>query len=213
MIHSRKPPRDQLIVLFVSLSCLIGFLLLAFLKSSLTATDMAVNSWSVSIRAGSLTLMSGVISYGFDTTVLLPVTVLIAAYLFYRGHRMYAVLFAGAMGGIALLATVVKALVQSARPLNGLIRESGFSFPSGHVTSTVVFFGLLTYFAWQHWKATYAKALSSVLFVVVESLVGFSRVYLNVHWLSDVLAGTLLGALWLVFMIFLFRYSAMNSQS
>lgn len=207
----RNPFRDQSTVLFVSLLFFIGFLLVAFFKSSFTTTDIDVNSWSVSIRMSLLTWIAEVISYGFDTTVLLSMSLLMAAYFFYRGYRKNALLLVGAMGGIAAIVTIVKMMVHSARPLNGFMQETGFSFPSGHVTSTVVLFGLLTYFVWQRWKASNAKTLSSVFFVIIEFLVGFSRVYLNVHWLSDVLGGYLLGAFWLTFAVFLFRYSALNS--
>jgi len=196
--------RGQWIVLFVSLLSLIGFLFVVFLKSGFTAADIAVNSWSVSIRMGSLTLMAETISYGFDTIVLLPLSLLIATYFFYEGYRKYALLFVGSMGGVAALVTIVKLLVQSPRPWNGVMEEKWFSFPSGHVTSTVVFFGLIIYFVWQHWKYSNAKILSGLFFVVMEFLIGFSRVYLNVHWLSDILGGYLLGLFWLTFSIFLF---------
>lgn len=115
------------------------------MKSFFTAADAGVNSWAVSIHSSSFTLVAGIIAYGFDTVVLLVASVLMAAYLFYRSYGKSALLFVGAMGGIAAIVTVVKALVHSERPLDSVIHEAGFSFPSGHVTCTVVFFGLLTF--------------------------------------------------------------------
>jgi len=202
----RKSFRDQKRILSVSLLCLIGFWFVALLKSFFTAADIEVNSWAVSIHSSSFTLVAGIIAYGFDTVVLLVASLLVAAYLFYRGYGKSALLLVGAMGGIAAIVTVVKALVHSERPLDSVIQESGFSFPSGHVTSTVVFFGLLTFFVWQRWKGPMARTFSVVFYVVLEFLVGFSRVYLNVHWLSDVLGGYLLGVFWFAFVVFLFRY-------
>ena len=208
----RSPFRSQLMVLFVSSVSLMGFLLVAFQKSSLTTIDNDVNSWSASVHTGLFTWVAEMIAYGFDTAVLLVASLLVAAYFFYKGYRKNALLLVGGMGGIAAIVTIVKTLVHSVRPLNGVIQETGFSFPSGHVTSTVVFFGLLTFFVWQRWKASNARTLSSVFYVVMEFLVGFSRVYLNVHWLSDVLGGYLLGAFWLAFVIFLFRYSCRTAE-
>jgi undecaprenyl-diphosphatase len=119
----------------------------------------------------------------------------------------YAALLLAAMAGITLLVETVKTLIQSQRPINGIVVETGYSFPSGHVTGTMVFLGLLTYFAWQRWKNPRTKTLITPLYIATESLVGFSRVYLNVHWLSDILGGYLLGLFWLTFTIFLYQYS------
>lgn len=208
----RKSFRDQKRILFVSLLCLIGFLFVAFLKSGFTAVDSNVNSWSGSVHTGLFTFVAEIISFGFGTAVLLVSSLLVAAYLFYNGYRWNAFLLVGAMGGIAVIVAVVKALVHSVRPLDGVIQESGFSFPSGHVTSTVVFFGLLTFFVWPRWKGSLARTFSVVFYVVLEFLVGFSRVYLNVHWLSDVLGGYLLGVFWFGFVVFLFRFSENDSS-
>jgi undecaprenyl-diphosphatase len=79
--------------------------------------------------------------------------------------------------------------------------EAGNSFPSGHVTSAVVLFGLLAFFAWQTWKSARIKVVSGSLVAVLVSFVGFTRIYLNVHWLTDVLAGYLLGTAWLTFCV------------
>jgi len=110
------------------------------------------------------------------------------------------------MGAITMIVEATKDIIHSPRPTNGIVPETGFSFPSGHVTSTMVFFGILTYLAWQQWKSAKAKALTATLYITVEALVGFSRVYLNVHWLSDILGGYLLGTFWFTLAIFLSKY-------
>ena len=110
------------------------------------------------------------------------------------------------MGGDALIVSFVKGLVQSPRPLNGLVVDSGFSFPSGHTAGSIVFCGSLAFFAWQHWKSTRARASIGTGFVAVTSVVGFSRIYLNVHWFSDVLGAVMLGVFWLAFAILVFQF-------
>jgi undecaprenyl-diphosphatase len=110
------------------------------------------------------------------------------------------------MGGDALLVTITKTLIQSPRPLNGLVYDTGFSFPSGHVTASVVFCGLLTYFAWQHWKSLRAKTVSGALATAMVSIVAFDRIYLNVHWFSDVLGACFFGLFWLTFALWAFGY-------
>jgi len=84
--------------------------------------------------------------------------------------------------------------------------ETGFSFPSGHVTSSIVLFGLFAYFVFQRSKSSNRKTLSSTFSLVIAFLVGFDRLYLDVHWLSNVLGGYLLGVFWLMFSIFVFQF-------
>ena len=114
----------------------------------------------------------------------------------------------GAMAGDVLLVQTCKTLIASPRPLNEILAETGYSFPSGHVTGRVVFFGVLTYFAWSHWSSIKVKVLTGGLYVGIATVVGFDRIYLNVHWLSDVVGSVFLGAFWLLFCIMALRYLA-----
>jgi len=197
--------KNQWKTLLVSSVSLILFLMVVFFKESFSTVDANVNSWSASIQSAPLNLAAIIISYGFDTTSLLAVSFLIAAYLLYKHHKKDVLLLAVGMIGDAFLITAIKSLAHSARPLNGIISEQGFSFPSGHVVSAVVLFGLLAYFAWEHRKSKKMKIFSSLIFLMIAFAVGFDRIYLNVHWLSDVLGGYLLGIFWLTFSIFLFQ--------
>ncbi|MCW4045980.1 MAG: phosphatase PAP2 family protein [Candidatus Bathyarchaeota archaeon] len=201
-----RQPRGQRITLAVSLLSLIGFLLLAFSLSNFSAVNAGVNSWAVTIQADWFTPVAVAISVVFDTYSLLLISLAMAVLLFYKNCRKQSVLLLGAMGGDALLVAASKALVYSSRPANELIAETGNSFPSGHVTGIIVFAGVLTYFAWQVWRSSKAKAASSVFYVAITVAVGFDRIYLNVHWFSDVLGGLLLGTFWLTFSILVFQY-------
>ena len=197
--------RNQRIVLFILSLSLICFLLIAFLRSSFSAVDADVNSWAVSIQSTGFTQIAKIIHYGFGTTALSIITLLIAVYLLYKRYRNDALLLVGVMLGDFVIVAILKRLIHSARPLNGILQETGFSFPSGHATAAVVFLGLLTYLIWQHFKSRNVKILSGVLFVLLSLLVGFSRIYLNVHWLSDVVGAYSLGIFWLTFSIVAFR--------
>jgi undecaprenyl-diphosphatase len=209
----KKSLKNRRTIIFISSLSLICFLLITFLKSSFAAVDANVNSWSASIQSASFTQIAEMINYSFDTTSLLAVSILIAAYLFYKNHKNDALLLAVAMLGNAVIVTIVKLLVHSPRPLNGIITEQGLSFPSGHVMSAMVLFGLLTYFAWKHWKSSRAKILSILLFTAVALVVGFDRIYLNVHWFSDVLGAYSLGVFWLTFSILVFQHLGRIAKS
>lgn len=104
-----------------------------------------------------------------------------------------------ALGGTAGSDHAIKQFVQRPRPFNGhgFIAETGFSFPSGHAAGSMVFFGLgacllLHLLPPRHHRSVVAAAVALV------TIVGFSRVLLQAHYLSDVLAGYALGAFWLV---------------
>jgi len=180
-------------------------LLIAFLRSSFSTVDANVNSWAVSIQSTAFTQIAKLIHYGFDTIALFIITLLVAVYLLYKHYRNDALLLVGVMLGDFLIVAILKRLVHSARPLNGIIQETGFSFPSGHAMAAVVLLGLLTYFIWQHFKSRNVKILSGVLFILISLVVGFSRIYLNVHWLSDVVGAYALGIFWGTFSIVAFR--------
>ncbi|MBT0159642.1 phosphatase PAP2 family protein [Candidatus Bathyarchaeota archaeon A05DMB-2] len=199
-------PRNQRITLIVSLLALIGFLLLAFSLSSFSAVNAGVKSWAVTIQANWFTPVAVAVSIVFDTYSLLLFSLAMATLLFYKKYIKQSVLLLGAMSGDALLVATSKALVYSPRPAKELIAETGNSFPSGHVTGIIVFAGLLTYFAWQVWRSSKAKTASGMFYVAITVVVGFDRIYLNVHWFSDVLGGLLLGTFWLTFSILVFQF-------
>jgi undecaprenyl-diphosphatase len=174
--------------------------------------DLQTNSWAASIQIDSFTAIAVVIAFIFDTTSLLVLSLTFAVYLFYRNYGKYCALLLAAMGGDALIVSIAKTVVHSARPLNGLVYDTSFSFPSGHTTASIVFCGLLAYLTWQHWKSPKAKTTSIALSITIISIVSFDRIYLNVHWFSDVLGGCLLGIFWLAFILWVFRYVEKNQE-
>lgn len=130
----------------------------------------------------------------------LGVVVLVVGLLARRACRSWLplLILVLALAGVVVLTDVVKPLVGRLRPATGpLVSGGGFAFPSGHATQSVAVYGALAYLlaGWVHtWRSKvglWTIALALVL------LVGFSRVYLGVHWTTDVLGGYALGAVWL----------------
>lgn len=95
---------------------------------------------------------------------------------------------------------VLKAIVQRPRPDGFRLAEaSGFSFPSGHSMVAMAFFGLLIWFVWRYEKDNIRRVLLVIALCAIIAMIGISRVYLGVHYASDVLAGFCLSLIWLVF--------------
>lgn len=205
----KSPLKSNRLTLLISLLFLASSLFLALFRNSFAIVDADVNFWAASIQTDAFTGVANGISIAFDTTALLVFSLVVAAVLFAKHYRRDSVLLLGAVAGDAVIVAVFKTVIMSPRPSNELLLDS---FPSGHVTGSVVFFGVLTYFVWKHWASVKVKMTTGGLYVAITALVGFDRVYLNVHWFSDVVGGCLIGVFWLAFSIWIFPYLMSNPR-
>jgi membrane-associated phospholipid phosphatase len=97
-----------------------------------------------------------------------------------------------------VLMLLLKQLFQRKRPLSPLLKAAkGLSFPSGHAIMAVTFYGLLIYILQHTIDPNWLRTTSTILIIMLIFLIGFSRVYLRVHYASDVLGGFIIGSLWL----------------
>lgn len=99
--------------------------------------------------------------------------------------------------GSTIFTFVTKLLFQRARPIDILLLESTYSFPSGHATVTVALYGFLAYIAIRFSERFAVQVRIVMMTILVTVLIGLSRIVLNEHYLSDVLGGYLVGTLWL----------------
>jgi membrane-associated phospholipid phosphatase len=98
-----------------------------------------------------------------------------------------------------VLMILLKQLFQRKRPLSPLLKAAkGLSFPSGHAIMAVTFYGLLIYILQHTITTDILKWSVTILVIALIILIGFSRVYLRVHYASDVAAGFVIGLLWLL---------------
>jgi membrane-associated phospholipid phosphatase len=123
----------------------------------------------------------------------------VTAIFLYRRRYVALVAFWLTQAGVGLSTRYGKTLISRERPEEvAYYAVEHFSFPSGHATTAMGLYGLLAYFLYRHYKTHTQRRLLlwGAGFLILA--VGFSRIYLGVHYLSDVLAGFLLGALWLL---------------
>jgi undecaprenyl-diphosphatase len=128
--------------------------------------------------------------------------VLIVYFLFIKKHKWYSIKIPViALSSLALM-FLLKNLFGRHRPDIPLLREAqGLSFPSGHALMSVTFYGLLIYLAWNTVQKKWLKWLLVSLLLILILVIGFTRIYLRVHYPSDVFAGFAIGFLWLVISI------------
>ena len=100
---------------------------------------------------------------------------------------------------------LIKYLIARERPENMIIEYGEYSFPSGHSVFAVLFYGLLVYLFWNIIKNEYIKYIVLLGAIIMWILVMLSRVYLSVHYASDVFAWAILWLFWLLFGIILYR--------
>ena len=135
---------------------------------------------------------------------LLIVALLAAAYYFVKKNWYNAILIFMSSAGGLILGAISKQLVGRLRPIGGLVSESGLSFPSQHSLMALIFFSLVMFLFTKKIKNKLLKGLFIFSNIFLIILVGFSRIYLRVHYFSDVVAGFALGLFWLTFLILIF---------
>lgn len=98
-----------------------------------------------------------------------------------------------------ILNTSLKLILQRPRPIDHrLIEETGYSFPSGHSMASMAFYGFLIYLIYKNIKNKHIKRASIIGLSVLIILIGASRIYLGVHYTSDVIAGFLIAIAYLI---------------
>jgi membrane-associated phospholipid phosphatase len=126
---------------------------------------------------------------------------LINWFLLLRRHRWYSLLVPVVALGSITLNLVLKQFYSRPRPLLPLVSASGLSFPSGHAMISASFYGLLIYLVQTHVRRPGLRWLLTALLAALVLLIGLTRVYLRVHYATDVLAGFTAGLVWLVIAI------------
>ncbi|HEV3461804.1 MAG TPA: phosphatase PAP2 family protein [Candidatus Dormibacteraeota bacterium] len=188
-------------ILAVLSAAALGLLLWAVLAhNGLTLADPAIATFVAGHRLAWLTPVIELVTWLGSSFFIVPFGVVVGGYLWRRrGSRRPLVMMAVAFLGAAGLYDIVKPAVGRARPTAALQvggPDIGNAFPSGHATQTISFYGMLavvliaSYAPRRRWPFAIGAAL-------VALVVGASRLYLGVHWLTDVLGGYALGLAWL----------------
>lgn len=190
---------------------LVAFAVLAFYAraNAYFAWDRAVAHWLQSWHTPVLDALMFAVSYiGYD---LIPYALAAATFLVFLffGLRSEAFGLLLSTAGSGILNRVFKLLIARPRPaapdVNVFRLHESQSFPSGHVTFYVCYFGFLFFVAYALLpKRTLARRLALTCTAAMVALVGLSRVYLGAHWPSDTIGAYFLGGLWLAFSLYMY---------
>jgi undecaprenyl-diphosphatase len=178
-----------------------GILLWGVLADSgLTVVDPAVATFIAGHRLAWLTPIVQLVTWMGSSFFIIPLGIAVGGYLYLRRSTWRpVVMMAAAFAGAAALYDIVKPAVARTRPPAALQvggPDTGWAFPSGHATQSIAFYGMLA-IVLSLWYAPSRRRLFAIGAGLVVIVVGASRLYLGVHWLTDVLGGYALGLAWM----------------
>ncbi len=138
------------------------------------------------------------ISFLAKHTFLTPAIFLLIAYFLIKKNKWMAIRTGTVLLSSLFLMSLLKRLIQRQRPPDPLVEGvTNFSFPSGHAFMGVAFYGLLIWYASVYISTKWLRRAVIFFLLLVIAAIGFSRIYLRVHYATDVIAGVCIGFVWL----------------
>jgi len=205
--------QKQNVKMLICIAFFVGFMLFTGFKANFQSIDNTVNLWAATIHTNTATLLAKGLHYIFDTIIIAIATLVTAGFFLIKRCKIQSLLLIAAVGGNAMFVAAIKTITQVARPGNQLLHDTSFAYPSGHCAGAIIFVGLLTYYVWLKCGGSQqVKLLSATILGLITAFISFDRIYLNMHWLSDVIGGCLLGAFWLSFCIIFYEHLKRNNS-
>lgn len=187
------------IILF---TCLIGFLAIAedvFNKEIMSGDIIGYKLVSTFLISDFATPIAKFITNFGGAIFLITLTIVLLVLI--KNKKIGISIFSNLVI-VTILNQLLKAILQRPRPTEyRIVEETGYSFPSGHSMVSMAFYGYLIYLIYKYVKNKYIKWISIVLLSILICSIGISRIYLGVHYTSDVLGGFLISMSYLVIYI------------
>ena len=190
-----------LVMMVVVLLLLIYIVINA--KDTLLIDQTAINVMKT-IRSDFLTTLFKYITYLGNYYVLLIIDIIVCLILVFK-YKNYKLAFISLLSLCiaGIMTYILKIIIVRPRPEYMLIKESGYSFPSGHTLNSTALYGFIAFLIYKNIKKKrYVPILIGGLIIFI---IGLTRIYLNVHYLTDVLGGLIIGIIHLIILINIFR--------
>ena len=200
----------QLAIAFmISVISLIGFSLMAVLIQGhhIVRFDSLVIAFIQGFESPLLTKIMKVFTFigSMSCVVVLSLMVLFFLYKVLK-HRSELILFIAVVGGSAILNGLLKQFFHRTRPdLHRLIEIGGYSFPSGHAMNAFTVYGILTFLLWRHISTRFGRTILILFSMMMILMIGLSRIYLGVHYPSDIVGGYFASGCWLAIAIWFYQ--------
>ncbi|MGI2296622.1 phosphatase PAP2 family protein [Paenibacillus sp. GXUN7292] len=177
--------------------------------------DQSVASYIQGFEADKITSIMMFFTTVGSTKFTILITLGVLAILYAKFRKANELLFICAvLGGSALLNTVLKLIFHRARPeVHRLIEETGFSFPSGHTMAALALYGAVAFLLWRHASTVALRALIIGITALFVFMIAVSRIYLGVHFPSDIAGGILASGMWLSLVIWVYQWWQENGKT
>ena len=195
------------------LSCGIFFsifilLLILLLTNNISFFDEFIYSIIIHFKSNIFTKINKVFTFLCSVWFIICFTILLVLLINNNKVRLFILCN---LGGITLLNQLLKHIIRRTRPIGiNLIKEKGFSFPSGHAMVSMAFYGLFIYLIYKSNLNKETKLLLVILLSMIILFIGVSRIYLGVHYASDVIAGYSLSLCYLMIITYIYEKKTGN---
>jgi membrane-associated phospholipid phosphatase len=192
-------------VLFLAAIFIFSFLVKQVFIDRQQEFDVSVFAWIHTYESPATTSLMRIITFMGTHYFLIPANMILTAYyIFIRRHRWYSIKVASIALSSTAIMLLLKQFFSRPRPLVPLLEAArGYSFPSGHSLVSFAFYGLLIYLCWHYLENRTLRWLYTLLLSALILFIGLSRIYLRVHYATDVIAGFSIGMVWLVLSIYI----------
>ncbi|WP_026566944.1 phosphatase PAP2 family protein [Bacillus sp. UNC41MFS5] len=203
--------KTYLVIAFsISVVSIIGFSLISLLISDqkIIHFDRTIID---SVQGMETPLLTSVMKF-FTFIGSAPFVIVLSLFLLFflykvLHHRLELILFVAAIAGSAILNGILKNFFQRVRPeFHRLIEIEGYSFPSGHAMNAFTVYGIISFLLWRHITSALGRWTLIFVSMVMILAIGISRIYLGVHYPSDIIGGYFASGFWITTAILFFQY-------
>lgn len=189
--------------IIVGILLIIFFLIMGLvLTDNITAFDDAIYNFLINLRCKGLDIYFKEVTKLGNTITILCIVILLLIYL----KKDYALMLGLSTIASVTFNTIIKYIIRCPRPMHlRLITQGGYSFPSGHSMISVCVYGFLIYLIFKEVSDRRQKVLLIIFFSILIISIGLSRIYVGVHYPSDVIAGYLLASSLLITIITIYN--------
>ncbi|MDP3987384.1 MAG: phosphatase PAP2 family protein [Nanoarchaeota archaeon] len=172
----------------------IFFMILLWVVIGTPKIDGWINEQIILLWNSSLT--NFFISFGsYLKEILIGLAVIVVSFLFFCDRKKESLILSSGLVLGFVVGSLLKLVVQRSRPTNSLVAEVGYSFPSNHAVFAMVLFLFLIYFFRNKIRSYFLRFSLFFISGLLVLITGISRIYLNVHWFTDVVGGFALGVI------------------